>query len=125
MVRALFCKQVFCWFNSNQRLHFLMPPSILHSKINTKKPRLYISNITDIEAKKLGLAKSDIMGLSYFNRLEIKIPKNTKRQPWVFLYTLIHEHIHCLLPKATERQVVDMSVYFAKMLWRNGFRQKK
>ena len=62
-------------------------------------------------------------GLAWREEGEIEIdPRQSERED---LLTLVHEWLHCALPRLSERSIIRLEQSLGGMLWSRGYRKKR
>jgi len=81
-------------------------------------------NSIHVVEKKLGRHDSPthkILGLAYKEDLRIEIdPRQSSKE---YLDTLVHETMHIIFPKESEKRVTAAAKKIARILWNKGFRR--
>ena len=62
------------------------------------------------------------VGMAWREEGEIEIdPRQSQRE---YLLTLVHEWLHCALPRLSERSIIRLEQSLGNMLWSRGYRKK-
>ena len=63
------------------------------------------------------------VGMAWREEGEIEIdPRQSERE---YLLTLVHEWLHCALPRLSERSIIRLEQSLGGMLWSRGYRKKR
>ena len=63
------------------------------------------------------------VGMAWREEGEIEIdPRQSERE---YLLTLVHEWMHCALPRLSERSIIRLEQSLGGMLWSQGYRKKR
>jgi hypothetical protein len=63
------------------------------------------------------------VGMAWREGGEIEIdPRQSGRE---YLLTLVHEWLHCALPRLSERSIIRLEQSLGGMLWSRGYRKKR
>lgn len=74
-----------------------------------------------IKVRERKLGRERAMGQAFFRKKLIEIdPRQVSKD---YLDTLIHETLHILFPKMTEKQVRKSANVISKLVWKNNFRR--
>lgn len=74
-----------------------------------------------IRIKERKLGRELAAGQSYLSRKLIEIdPRQSNK---AYLDTLIHETLHLIYPRLTEKEVVQASRVLTKNIWKQGYRR--
>jgi hypothetical protein len=69
------------------------------------------------------LSKEKCVGLAWIEDQLIELdPNQTERE---FLLTAIHESLHILFPKYSEKKIISLEKSLGSVIWRLGFRNRK
>jgi len=63
------------------------------------------------------------VGMAWREEGEIEVdPRQSERE---YLLTLVHEWLHCALPRLSERSIIRLEQSLGGMLWSRGYRKKR
>lgn len=79
------------------------------------------AKIETVIERKLGREKAD--GLAWHYKGDKLIEIDPRLSPQDYMETLIHEKLHLMFPKMTEKQVLANSRKLQKFLWKYEFRR--
>jgi len=63
------------------------------------------------------------VGMAWREEGKIEVdPRQSERE---YLLTLVHEWLHCALPRLSERSIIRLEQSLGGMLWSRGYRKKR
>jgi hypothetical protein len=90
----------------------------MYTKIRTRKPKIFYKSLRNNKT-----FRKPIWG--YADKENNTIVLETRMGQLTWLYTFIHEHLHCFFPGAGEREVEKISLILAFGIWDRKFRRNK